>query len=376
MSDLDEHKHVVVGISGGVDSAVAAAKLVQQRYRVTGLFMKNWEDDDDEKYCAAAADLADAESVCRRLDIELRTINFSYEYWEQVFSLFLHSYESGYTPNPDVLCNREIKFKEFLQYAQTLGADHIATGHYAGLRQTKEGFELLRGRDGGKDQSYFLYAVNQSSFAHSMFPLYAATKSQVRAEARRLGLKVHDKKDSTGICFIGERRFKDFLARYVKKAPGLIQTLDGKRVGEHDGLMFYTIGQRQGLGIGGAGEPWYVANKDDKHNVLYVAQGHEHPALYSNWLQATDLNWICVDPPTEPLPCSAKIRYRQPDQTCIIEDISAGVANVRFRQAQWAVTPGQSIVFYDDERCLGGGTIATCEALHNEFRVDQKYLRH
>ena len=365
MARANERKHIVVGMSGGVDSAVAAALLVRQGYQVTGLFMKNWEDDDDEEYCAAAVDLADAQSVCDRLGVELRTINFSYEYWERVFSRFLGLYESGYTPNPDILCNREIKFKEFLEYAQTLGADSIATGHYAGLRHGAEGFELLRGRDVNKDQSYFLYAVNQTALARSTFPLYAMTKSQVRLEARHLGLDIYDKKDSTGICFIGERRFKDFLSRYVNRAPGLIRDLHGTCLGEHDGLMFYTIGQRQGLGIGGAGQAWYVVGKDQKHNELYVAQGHSHPALYSTWLKAEDLNWICTEP-TIPLRCTAKIRYRQTDQPCTVADIRDGVADVRFRQAQRAVTPGQSVVFYDGDRCLGGGTISTCEALQNE----------
>ena len=240
--------------------------------------MKNWEDDDDGEYCAAAADLADAESICHILGIELRTINFSYEYWERVFAQFLDQYESGYTPNPDILCNREIKFKEFLEYAKTLGADRIATGHYAGVKRLKNEVRLLRGHDGNKDQSYFLYALNQTALGNSLFPLFALTKVQVREKAKRLGFAVHDKKDSTGICFIGERRFKDFLSKYVQSNAGQIRDLNEAIVGQHDGLMFYTIGQRQGLGIGGAGEPWYVVRKDMSHNVLYVTQGHGHPA--------------------------------------------------------------------------------------------------
>lgn len=365
MSDRDAP--VVVGISGGVDSAVAAALLIEQGYRVSGLFMKNWDDDDDKEYCAAAVDLADAESVCRLLDIELRTINFSYEYWERVFSRFLHMYQSGYTPNPDVLCNKEIKFKEFLEYAKSLGASCIATGHYAGLRQNGGEYELLRGSDTGKDQSYFLYAVDQCALANSMFPLHEMTKSKVREKARTLGFKVHDKKDSTGICFIGQRRFKDFLSRYIKKAPGVIQDLDGTDVGEHDGLMFYTIGQRQGLGIGGAGEAWYVVGKDTGGNVLYVAQGHDHPALYSARLEATDLSWVSSISPTAPVRCTAKVRYRQADQWCVIEAINNGVVSVRFDRPQRAVTPGQAVVFYDENRCLGGGTILTCDAMEKEF---------
>lgn len=362
-------EHIVVGLSGGVDSAVAAALLIEQGYHVTGLFMKNWEDDDDDEYCAAAVDLADAESVCRILGIELRTINFSYEYWERVFSQFLHLYESGYTPNPDILCNKEIKFKEFLEYARTLGADRIATGHYAGLRQNGSEFQLLRGCDANKDQTYFLHAVSQSALASSVFPLYAMTKSQVRKKAKLMGFTIHDKKDSTGICFIGERRFRDFLSQYINKTRGHIRSLDGTNMGEHDGLMFYTIGQRQGLGIGGKGEPWYVVSKDMQSNVLCVAQGHDHPALYSTWLRATDLSWISASPPTLPTSCTARIRYRQTDQTCVIEDINDGFAFVSFEHPQWAVTPGQAAVFYDKDRCLGGGTIVACEALGTNLHI-------
>ena len=356
-------EHVVVGLSGGVDSAVAAALLLEQGYKVTGLFMKNWEDDDDDEYCAAAVDLSDAEAVCSILGIELRTINFSHEYWERVFTQFLDQYESGYTPNPDVLCNREIKFKEFLEYAQTLGADRIATGHYVGAQRNGNETLLLRGRDVEKDQSYFLYALNQTALEHSLFPLFTWSKTKVREKAGRLGLSVHDKKDSTGICFIGERRFKDFLRNYIDSNKGQIRDLNETIVGEHDGLVFYTLGQRQGLGIGGAGEPWYVVRKDMTHNVLYVTQGHEHPALFSAWLQANELNWISGSTPGAPITCTAKTRYRQADQECTIESITNGLALVRFIQPQRAVTPGQSVVFYDGDTCLGGGTIVTCEAL-------------
>ena len=356
-------EHVVVGLSGGVDSAVTAAGLLEQGYKVTGLFMKNWEDDDDDEYCAAAVDLSDAEVFCDILGIELRTINFSYEYWERVFTQFLDQYESGYTPNPDILCNREIKFKEFLEYAKTLGADHIATGHYVGVRRNGNETLLLRGRDAGKDQSYFLYALNQTALAQSLFPLAAWSKAQVREKARRLGLPVHEKKDSTGICFIGERRFKDFLRNYIDSNTGEIRDLDEVVVGEHEGLVFYTIGQRQGLGIGGAGDPWYVVRKDMARNVLYVTQGHEHPALFSSWLRANELSWISGETPVVPITCTAKTRYRQADQDCTVENIVNGLASVRFRQPQRAITPGQSVVFYDGDTCLGGGTIVTCEAL-------------
>ena len=362
------NEHVVVGLSGGVDSAVAAALLLEQGYRVTGLFMKNWEDDDHSEYCAAAVDLADAESICQILDIELRTINFSYEYWERVFIQFLDQYESGYTPNPDVLCNREIKFKEFLEYAKALGADYIATGHYAGVKRHNNEMQLLRGRDTNKDQSYFLYALNQRALGNSLFPLFALTKVEVREKAKRLSFTVYDKKDSTGICFIGERRFKDFLGKYVRSNTGEIRDLNDAVVGQHDGLMFYTLGQRQGLGIGGAGEPWYVVRKDMSHNVLYVTQGHDHPALYSYWLQANELRWISGREPDTPKNCTARTRYRQPDQNCIIECISNGLASVRFKQPQRAVTPGQAVVFYDDNVCLGGGTIVNCEALDPDTR--------
>lgn len=356
-------EHVVVGLSGGVDSAVSAAILIEQGYRVSGLFMKNWEEDDDEEYCAATVDLADAQSVCDTLGIELRTINFSHEYWERVFSEFLRQYESGLTPNPDILCNREIKFREFLDHARVLGAARIATGHYAGLRREAGSMQLLRGRDRNKDQSYFLYALNQDALEGSIFPLCELSKAEVRDKARLLNLQVHEKKDSTGICFIGERRFKDFLARYIKPNPGPIQDPDGHVVGQHNGLNFYTIGQRQGLGIGGAGEAWYVVCKDMAANVLHVAQGHDHPDLYSAWLTAAELSWISGRAPELPLVCTAKTRYRQADQDCTLESIAGGIATVRFVQPQRAVTPGQAVVFYNADVCLGGATILDCEAL-------------
>jgi tRNA-specific 2-thiouridylase len=354
---------VVVGLSGGVDSAVAAALLMEGGYRVTGLFMKNWEEDDDEKHCAAAVDLADANAVCDRLGIELRTVNFSHEYWERVFSEFLKQYESGLTPNPDVLCNREIKFSQFLDHARSLGASRIATGHYAGVEHAGRGVRLLRGRDGRKDQSYFLYALRGTQLASSLFPLHRLTKTEVRAKARALGLSVHEKKDSTGICFIGERRFKEFLARYIPPNPGEIVDPAGRLVGRHDGLNFHTIGQRQGLGIGGAGEPWYVVRKDIQSNRLHVAQGHDHPSLLSTWLSAAELSWISDEAPELPLACYAKTRYGQADQACTVEPAAEGAAIARFAEPQRAVTPGQAVVFYQGDVCLGGGTIRSCEAL-------------
>jgi len=356
-------QHVVVGLSGGVDSAVTAALLLEHGYDVTALFMKNWEEDDDEEYCSAAVDLADARSVSDRLNIELRTINFSHEYWERVFAAFLRQYESGFTPNPDVLCNREIKFKEFLEYARCLGASQIATGHYAGIAKGTETVRLLRGRDCNKDQSYFLYALSQDALQSSLFPLYEWSKTEVRNRARALNLPVHEKKDSTGICFIGERRFKDFLGKYIQPAPGEILDLSERVIGQHDGLNFHTIGQRQGLGIGGAGDPWYVVRKVMETNRLYVAQGHDHPALFSTWLSATELSWISGEAKELPRACTAKIRYRQADQACSLEPGVDDLLRVRFTSPQRAVTPGQAVVFYDGNVCLGGGTILDCEAL-------------
>ena len=351
-------------MSGGVDSSVAALLLREQGYRVTGLFMKNWEEDDGPGHCAAAGDLADAERVCRRLGIPLRTVNFSHEYWTRVFSRFLAEYEAGRTPNPDVLCNREIKFREFLDYARVLGADLIATGHYAGIDR-RGGLQLLRrALDPAKDQTYFLYALDQAALEHALFPLVDRRKSEVRALAEQARLPVHAKKDSTGICFIGERRFKEFLQRYLCPRPGEMRATDDNRLlGRHEGLMYHTIGQRQGLGIGGPGGPWYVAAKDMQRNVLYVAQGQNHPSLMSHWLRADQLTWIAGSPPRLPYRCSAKIRYRQPDQDCIIESLGAGAARVRFDQPQRAVAPGQAVVFYDEDICLGGGTITNSEAL-------------
>lgn len=361
--DTNQTLKIIVGLSGGVDSSVAALRLLEAGHEVRGLFMKNWEEDDQQGYCAALADLDDAQAVADKLGIPLHTINFSYEYWERVFKRFLKEYDTGLTPNPDILCNREIKFKEFMEHAAALDADAIATGHYAGIESEPGGYALLRGKDGNKDQSYFLYTLGQRQLSRSIFPLAEMDKPTVRREARRAGFVTSDKKDSTGICFIGERRFREFLSAYLKPNPGEIRDLGDRNLGEHDGLMYYTLGQRQGLGIGGAGEAWYVARKDLGNNMLYVAQGHNHPALFSLWLIATELSWVSGSPPEVPFRCAAKIRYRQADQTCVIESMSGDACRVRFEAPQRAVTPGQSIVFYEDEKCLGGGVIQDCEAL-------------
>ena len=355
--NAQHRQRVVVGLSGGVDSAVAALLLRRQGYDVTGLFMKNWEEDDREDYCAAEEDLKEARRVCARLQISLHTVNFSAEYWERVFSYFLAEYEAGRTPNPDVLCNKEIKFKAFLEHALRLGADKIATGHYARIGRGPEGHRLHRARDSNKDQTYFLYTLGQHELAHSLFPLGGLTKPEVRALARAAGLPNHARKDSTGICFIGERHFKTFLGRYLPARRGEVRTLSGEVKGMHDGLMYYTIGQRHGLGIGGAGEPWYVVDKDLEHNVLYVVQGEQHPTLFSRGLAAADLHWVAGKAPDPPLPCEAKTRYRQPQQPCTITCRDHDGVEVIFEQAQRAITPGQSVVFYRDDTCLGGGII-------------------
>lgn len=349
--------HVVVGMSGGVDSSVTAYLLKQKGYKVTGMFMKNWEEDDTEEYCAAATDLKDAAQVCDRLDIELREVNFAHEYWENVFEHFLAEYQAGRTPNPDILCNKEIKFKEFLLQAQTLGANYIATGHYVARGDDGNQSLLLRGADENKDQSYFLYTLQQSQLTKSLFPLGEITKPEVRQIADQQGFVTHNKKDSTGICFIGERRFKDFLSTYLKPNPGLMVDCQGKSVGQHDGLMYYTLGQRHGLNIGGPGEAWYVAGKDLDKNELLVVQGHDHPAMLSQTVVATGMDWVSGEPLEEGRQVTAKTRYRQQDQACLILQSGNDEITVEFTHAQRAVTPGQALVFYDGRRCLGGGTI-------------------
>ena len=351
---------VIVGLSGGVDSSVAALRLLEQGWQVEGLFMKNWEEEDDAGYCHAAEDLADAQAVADRLDIRLHTINFATEYWDRVFTYFLDEYRAGRTPNPDVLCNREIKFKAFLDHALDLGADKIATGHYAGVRSIGGSWQLLRAEDEAKDQTYFLYLLSQRALSHTLFPLYDIDKGEVRRIAEQAGFPNHKKKDSTGICFIGERRFRDFLARYLPANPGSIETVDGEPVGDHQGLMYYTLGQRQGLGIGGIAkaseQPWFVVAKDLDRNVLVVAQGHDHPLLLRNRLTANQAHWVAGHTPGPRLECMARCRHRQALQACEVE-IHNDKLTVVFNEPQRALTPGQSIVLYDDDVCLGGGVI-------------------
>jgi len=349
---------IVIGLSGGVDSAIAAWLLKEQGYEVTGVFMKNWEDDDDESYCSSRVDLIDAVSVAEILGIDIKTVNFSKEYRDRVFSQFLDEYACGRTPNPDVFCNSEIKFKAFLEHAIQLGADKIATGHYAQLRERNGLFELLKAEDGTKDQSYFLYRLNQDQLSKTLFPLGNIYKREVRAIAKRLGLANHNKKDSTGICFIGERRFKDFLGRYLPDKPGNIVTPDGQIVGTHEGLMFHTIGQRQGLGIGGDGLPWYVAQKDMADNTLIVVQGHDHSMLQNSDIYAQNLHWISGNIPSTQWVFGAKSRYRQKDAACTINEVTESMCHVQFAEPQWAVTPGQSLVVYESNVCLGGGVIS------------------
>ena len=354
-------KCVVVGLSGGVDSAVTALLLKQQGYEVIGLFMKNWEDDDDDEYCSSRQDLIDAVSVADTIGIPIEAVNFAKEYKDRVFSYFLHEYQAGRTPNPDILCNSEIKFKAFLDHALRLGADAIATGHYANVREHAGHFQLLKATDESKDQSYFLHRLNQTQLAKAMFPLGTILKSQVRDIARQHNLSNHAKKDSTGICFIGERPFRDFLNRYLPTTPGDMMTPEGKVVGKHIGLSFYTIGQRQGLGIGGgrdtSGEPWFVAGKDMPKNRLIVVQGHDHPALLNTRLSALDMHWINATAPDTQRTYAAKTRYRQRDAACHLALLDQNAAEFTFDEAQWAITPGQSVVVYDGDVCLGGGII-------------------
>ncbi|MEI7785574.1 MAG: tRNA 2-thiouridine(34) synthase MnmA [Betaproteobacteria bacterium] len=378
---------VVVGLSGGVDSAVTAHLLKQAGHEVVGIFMKNWEDDDDSEYCSSNIDFVDAAAVADVIGIEIEHVNFSANYKDRVFAEFLREYQSGRTPNPDILCNAEIKFKAFLDHAMRLGAEKIATGHYARVRLNPATglHELLKGLDPGKDQSYFLHRLNQAQLAKTLFPVGELHKREVRRIADEIGLPNAKKKDSTGICFIGERPFRDFLNRYIAKAPGPIKNDSGRVIGEHVGLSFYTLGQRQGLGIGGvkakgaalkalqaqglrgAGEhaPWFVARKDVANNTLWVVQGHDHPWLLSRRLSALDCSWVAGQAPRLGA-MAAKTRYRQQDAACEVLASSDSACELHFSQAQWAVTPGQSAVLYDGEVCLGGGVIDACDALTPE----------
>jgi tRNA-uridine 2-sulfurtransferase len=348
---------VVVGMSGGVDSSVAALLAKRAGHEVVGLFMKNWEDDDDDEYCSTRDDLIDAAAAADRIGIDLEAVNFSGEYKERVFAEFLREYAAGRTPNPDVLCNAEIKFRAFLDHAMRLGAEKIATGHYARVREAGGRHELLRGLDVSKDQSYFLHRLTQEQLSRVMFPVGELKKPEVRRIALEAGLPNHAKKDSTGICFIGERPFREFLNRYLPKVPGSIVDEKGRTVGEHIGLAFYTIGQRKGIGIGGAGEAWYVADKRVDSNELVVVQGHDHPLLMKKALSASDAAWVAGRPPQAPSTHTAKTRYRQADAPCTLSNVLDSQMKVEFPAPQWAVTPGQSVVLYDGDVCLGGGVI-------------------
>mgnify|MGYP002525089096 FL=1 len=352
---------IIVGLSGGVDSSVATLLLLEQGYDVEALFMKNWEEDDTDGVCTAEQDLSDAQKVADKLDVKLHTINFSADYWDDVFDHFLKEHKKGRTPNPDVLCNQKIKFKVFLEHALSLGADKIATGHYARIDQDENSYQLKTGLDNNKDQSYFLHLLNQHQLSKSLFPLGDINKEEVRQIATENSFITADKKDSTGICFIGERNFSEFLQTYLPKQQGDIVDQDDQFIKHHEGLAFYTIGQRKGLEIGGgfsaSGEPWFVADKRIESNELVVVQG-DHPLLYHKTLTTSNIHWI-GNPPTLPLECSAKIRYRQLSQACAIEASENNQLKVIFNQPQRAITPGQSVVFYDDDICLGGAIIET-----------------
>jgi tRNA-specific 2-thiouridylase len=367
-----EQTKVIVGMSGGVDSSVSAYLLQEQGYQVEGLFMKNWEEDDTDEYCAAAQDLEDAQAICDKLKIKLHTINFATEYWDNVFEYFLEEYKAGRTPNPDIMCNKEIKFKAFLEFAcEDLGADYIATGHYVQSELRDGAWKMIRGLDNNKDQSYFLYTLDEKQLAQTLFPVGHIEKPEVRAIAEKAGLITHNKKDSTGICFIGERKFKDFLGQYLPAKPGIIESAEGVAVGNHDGLMYHTLGQRKGLRIGGLAnsgeEPWYVVEKDLLRNVLIVGQGHNHPRLFSKGLIANQLHWVDRTDLSASIQCTVKTRYRQEDVACTVtpitvsdnDDSTKREYQIDFDEQQSSVTPGQSVVFYQGDVCLGGGIIDT-----------------
>ena len=371
-------RNIIVGMSGGVDSSVSALLLKDQGETVSGLFMKNWEEDDRFGTCPAERDADDARAVADQIGIDLHTRNFAAEYWDGVFEHFLAEYRAGRTPNPDILCNREIKFKTFLEHARDLGASHIATGHYARVGEREGEYQLLRGHDHKKDQSYFLYTLGQEQLACTLFPVGEIDKPRVRELATRADLPVADKKDSTGICFIGERNFRAFLEDYLPANPGEMITDEGQVIGEHGGLMYYTIGQRKGLNIGGVAgaseAPWYVLAKDMDNNRLVVGQGHDHPWLFADRLQAADCSWVSPEPPTAGSRVTAKIRYRQADQACTIEKISNRRLMLKFDTPQRAITPGQSVVLYDGEVCLGGAVIERASTPIRQIHADSGNL--
>ncbi|AGK55033.1 tRNA 2-thiouridine(34) synthase MnmA [Bacillus sp. 1NLA3E] len=359
MQKAPKDTRVVVGMSGGVDSSVAALLLKEQGYDVIGIFMKNWDDTDENGVCTATEDYDDVIRVCNQIGIPYYAVNFEKQYWDKVFTYFLEEYKAGRTPNPDVMCNKEIKFKAFLEHAIKLGADYLATGHYARVEYRDGAYKMLRGIDENKDQTYFLNQLSQTQLEKVMFPIGNLEKSKVRELALKANLATATKKDSTGICFIGERNFKDFLGNYLPAQPGNMETFDGEIMGRHDGLMYYTIGQRHGLGIGGSGDPWFVIGKDLERNILYVGQGFDHEKLYSEAIIATDISWTTSKPFAQEFECTAKFRYRQPDNKVLVQILDDQKVKVIFDQPIRAVTPGQAVVFYNGEECLGGATIDT-----------------
>ncbi|PLS15607.1 tRNA 2-thiouridine(34) synthase MnmA [Bacillus sp. M6-12] len=357
MNKAPKDTRVVVGMSGGVDSSVAALLLKKQGYDVVGIFMKNWDDTDENGVCTATEDYNDVIAVCNQIGIPYYAVNFEKQYWDKVFTYFLDEYKAGRTPNPDVMCNKEIKFKAFLEHAVSLGADYLATGHYAQVEHRDGEYKMLRGIDENKDQTYFLNQLTQEQLEKVMFPLGGIDKSKVREIAKEAGLATATKKDSTGICFIGERNFKEFLSNYLPAQPGVMQTLDGEVKGKHDGLMYYTIGQRQGLGIGGSGEPWFVVGKDLKKNILYVGQGFDNDLLYSDSITGVNVSWVSDREMPAEFDCTAKFRYRQADNEVTVKILPDNTVSVIFKEPIRAVTPGQAVVLYNGDECLGGGTI-------------------
>lgn len=365
--NLNGKKTVVVGMSGGVDSSVSALILKELGYNVIGIYMKNWEEQDERGVCRSVKDFEDVIKVCEQIQIPYYTINFVKEYHDHVFTHFLNELKAGFTPNPDILCNREIKFKVFFEKAMSLGADFLATGHYCQNHLMEGQQQLWKGADRNKDQSYFLYTITQNVLEKVLFPVGSLPKGEVRRIARHYHLATSDKKDSTGVCFIGERNFKQFLSQHLKAKPGFFENMKGEVVGKHDGIPYYTIGQRRGLGVGGAGDAWFVVGKDIQRNVVFIDQGSKHPAMYADDLKATELSWIAGHPPTQfPFLCKSKIRYRQPDQECTITSIENGVAHVKFTIPQRAITQRQSIVFYVNDLCLGGGIIVSSGPTYHE----------